>query len=159
MLLRGFLGLVCAAAFAVAPAYAQSPFQFSDVPDQSGPALIAADQMTYASDGETITAIGDVTIVQGARALSADQVTYEVAADRIIATGSVTLIEPGGETLNANRVERRSEVVAAAAAGETAERSAFLFLMSRGTIKYGVHKSQSVRWASPFGTGMFMSQF
>ena len=110
MLLRGFLGLVCAAAFAVAPAYAQSPFQFSDVPDQSGPALIAADQMTYASDGETITAIGDVTIVQGARALSADQVRYEVAADRIIATGSVTLIEPGGETLHADRVELTNQL-------------------------------------------------
>jgi len=105
MFLRGILGLVCAAAFAAAPAYAQSPFQFSNAPDQSAPAVIAADQMTYASDTETITAIGNVTIVQGARALSADQITYQVADDRIIATGSVTLSEPGGETLHADRVE------------------------------------------------------
>jgi LPS-assembly protein len=91
--------------FAAAPAYAQSPFQFSNAPDQSAPAVIAADQMTYASDTETITAIGNVTIVQGARALSADQITYQVADDRIIATGSVTLSEPGGETLHADRVE------------------------------------------------------
>ena len=115
MLIRVFLWLVCAAAFAAAPAHAQSPFQFSDAPDQAAPALIAADQMTYASDGETITATGDVTIVQGARALSADAITYEVAADRIVATGNVTLIEPGGEVLYADRVELTDQLKRAVA--------------------------------------------
>lgn len=115
MLLKGLQRLVLAVALVVTPALAQSPFQFSDAPNEAAPALIAADEMTYAADGETVTAKGNVTVVQGARALSADIITYEVAADKIIATGNVTLIEPGGEVLRATRVELTDQLKRATA--------------------------------------------
>lgn len=98
---------VCAglwAALAWAPAVAQSPFGFSEAPNDA-PALIDAREIVYDDARQVVTAIGDVVVVQGARALSAGRIDYFIAEDRVSATGGVTLLEPGGEVLKADSVE------------------------------------------------------
>jgi len=96
-LLAGFV-------FAAAPAAAQSPFGFSDAPDDS-PALIDAESIVYDRSRDMVVAEGAVTVVQGARALSAERIEFFISEDRIVASGGVTLLEPGGEVVRAERAE------------------------------------------------------
>jgi len=67
--------------------------------------LFRADSVEHDRSLGTVTARGNVEIVQGDRILRADLVSYNQRADLLTATGNVTLMEPTGEVVFADHVE------------------------------------------------------
>lgn len=92
----------CAAPFALAQV---NPQELKETPVR-----LQADQITYDQNLSTVTASGNVEIVQGERTLLADQVTYNQAIDQVTASGNVVLQEPTGEVLFADYMELRNEL-------------------------------------------------
>lgn len=73
--------------------------------DESKPALITADSVTYNEATGIVTAKGSVEISQSQRVLVADSVSYDVATDVVTASGNVALLEPTGEVLFSDYAE------------------------------------------------------
>jgi LPS-assembly protein len=69
-----------------------------------GPVLLLADEVEYDSKTHVVTATGNVEVTRGERRLLADVLRYYQDADRMEAEGNVALVEPGGDTLFADRV-------------------------------------------------------
>ncbi len=74
--------------FAAIPSYAQ---------DKEPPVDLQADSLTHDENGQSVTALGDVVLMQGERTLKADKVVYNIGEDTVIATGSVELIDANGD--------------------------------------------------------------
>ena len=70
-----------------------------------GPVLFKADSLSHDRVRDTVTARGNVEIVQGDRILRADEVVYQRKADRVSAKGNVTILEPSGEVVFADTME------------------------------------------------------
>ena len=100
------LGLACFLGLCALEADAQ---QTADAPEPSGAftgdVLMAADEVFYDEDTDTITASGNVEFAQGGRVLRADHVRYQRSEDVVTASGDVALVEPSGEVLFADSVE------------------------------------------------------
>lgn len=71
----------------------------------STPALIKADTITYDSEKEIATAIGNVEITQGSRIMIADTLSYDKKNNIVHAIGHVSLLEPNGTVIFADNVE------------------------------------------------------
>ena len=99
-MLRGLLLAVLAILALAAPVAAQEKPAAKEPPY-----LISADALNYDEELGTITARGNVEIVQEKRILLADSVSYNQKTDTVSASGNVVLLEPGGEVLFANFVE------------------------------------------------------
>ena len=69
------------------------------------PILFRADQVRNEEKVGLIVATGNVEFVQGSRTLLADKVTYNQLEDTITATGNVTLLEPTGEVVFADHAD------------------------------------------------------
>jgi LPS-assembly protein len=69
-----------------------------------GPVLLLADEVAYDANTHVVTATGNVEVTRGERRLLADVLRYYQDADRMEAEGNVALVEPGGDTLFADRV-------------------------------------------------------
>ena len=67
--------------------------------------LLLADQVSYDAERHIISAEGHVDVSRGDRHLLADKLRYYQDTDRIEAEGNVTLLQPGGETLFADKAE------------------------------------------------------
>jgi len=65
--------------------------------DERMPVDIQADQMSRDEPSNTVSASGDVMIVQAGRILRADDVLYDLGADRVQADGNVVLNEENGD--------------------------------------------------------------
>lgn len=64
---------------------------------EAAPVDIQADAMSRDEQSNTVSASGDVVIVQAGRILRADEVLYDVSADRVRADGNVVLNEENGD--------------------------------------------------------------
>lgn len=81
-----------------------SPFP-SAQPDLSNPVDLQADYLTNDENTNTVTAFGNVMMMQDDRILRADEISYNTASDRVIARGHVVLNEPSGDIHTADEVE------------------------------------------------------
>ena len=70
----------------------------------AGPVLLFADEVQYDTKTHVVTATGNVEVTRGERRLLADVLRYYQDTDRMEAEGNVALVEPGGDTLFADRV-------------------------------------------------------
>ncbi len=78
--------------------------------DLNKPSLFNADEISYDQKSDTVTASGNVEIVQGERVLKADKVIYNVKADTVQALGNIVLLEPSGDVLFADKVNLSNEM-------------------------------------------------
>lgn len=72
--------------------------------------LFNADEISYDQKSDTVTASGNVEIVQGERVLKADRVIYNVKTDTVQAVGNIVLLEPSGDVLFAEKVNLSNEM-------------------------------------------------
>ena len=68
------------------------------------PVDLQADKMDYDETTKTVTASGNVILVQAGRILRADQITYSQAKDEVTASGYVVLNEPNGDIHTADKI-------------------------------------------------------
>lgn len=87
----------CLWLFASAPALAQAGGE--------QPVLLTAETLKYDQSLGTVTAEGDVELVQGGRTLLANLVSYSERDDKVIASGNVALMEVDGTVLFADYME------------------------------------------------------
>jgi len=73
-----------------------------------------ADGVAYDSQGETVTAEGNVLLRSGDQSVRADQVTWNRTSGQIVATGNVRLVDEDGNQLFTDRVELTDELRAGA---------------------------------------------
>ncbi len=89
------------------PAYAQSSRVESlqpDIPEDSK-MLLAANELVYNNDNETVVARGAVQINYGGYKLVAREVTYDQKTGRLKARGNIELIEPTGNRIYGDEME------------------------------------------------------
>ncbi len=74
------------------------------------PVDLTADHLEHDEVTQTITASGNVELVQAGRILRADQVRYELNTDRVMAKGNIILTEPNGDVHFAEEVKLSREM-------------------------------------------------
>ena len=74
-------------------------------PRADAPVSFRADSLTHSRDGNTLTAAGNVEMVQGGRVLRAQKVVYDRTADRVRASGDVVILDPEGDVFHADTLE------------------------------------------------------
>eukprot|EP01037_Dinobryon_pediforme_P024270 gene24270-26013_t len=67
--------------------------------------LVEADQSIYDKDSNTVTLIGRVQIYYKRNVLQAKKVIYYQSTNRVVAEGSVRLTEPGGNVIEASKLD------------------------------------------------------
>jgi len=72
---------------------------------ENAPVDLTADSVEHDETGQTVTARGNVELVQSGRILKADTIAYTLSTDAVRATGNVVLSEPTGDTYFADNVE------------------------------------------------------
>ncbi|MEO6582013.1 MAG: LPS assembly protein LptD [Sphingomicrobium sp.] len=83
----------------------ETPADTSAAPEDPAPVVnFSADQVSYASDGEMITATGAVRMSRDGNYLAADQVTWNRKTGEVRATGNVVVVNPQGDKLVGNNV-------------------------------------------------------
>ena len=82
-----------------------APFEDRMEFDKTAPVTINADSMHYDREAETVSAIGNVEVIQGGRVLLASLITYHQPSQRVMAKGSVNVLEPDGNHYTAEEVE------------------------------------------------------
>jgi len=73
-----------------------------------------ADSVAYDSDGDTVSAEGNVLLRSGDQSVRADQVSWNRTSGAIVATGNVRLVDEDGNQLFTDRVELTDELRAGA---------------------------------------------
>ncbi len=73
--------------------------------NSQSPVDLQADTLIHDENGQTVTASGDVILIQDGRTVKADTITYNLQADKVIATGSVEYTDITGDKHYADRVE------------------------------------------------------
>lgn len=107
----GFATALCALILAAPAAMAQgnliaSSVLATDVSDPAGNDLIIdADQVTYDSTNEILTAVGSVQLYYQGSTVDADLVSYNQRTGRVFASGNVNVIQPDGTVLRAENVD------------------------------------------------------
>lgn len=94
------LALAMLLCFLSGPALAR-PLDFND--DQ--PFDIAAKELTHDEEKQTVTASGQVEVVQGEKVLRADKIVYNLETDVVSAIGNVALVDETGDVHTAEYVE------------------------------------------------------
>ncbi|WP_169568760.1 LPS-assembly protein LptD [Sneathiella limimaris] len=108
--MKQFLSILLASTFFSVPAVVAqvtSPVPTIDLEKES---IFNADEILYDQSSDTVTASGNVEIVQGNRVLKADRVIYNVNADTVQAQGNIVLLEPSGDVLFADKVTLSNEL-------------------------------------------------
>lgn len=80
-----------------------------DDPVSNAPVDLQADTMEHDEAAQTVTASGDVMLVQSGRIFRADQIVYYLKEDRVIASGHVVLNEESGDIHYSEEVELKNE--------------------------------------------------
>ena len=96
--------------FVMASAWSQSAFDAEKVVSKDNPVDFEADSLTHDEESQTITASGNVELVQAGRILQADQVTYNLTSDTVRAKGNVVLTDSNGDVYFAEDVELRDSM-------------------------------------------------
>lgn len=76
-----------------AGAWAETPL----APSRNAPVDVSARTVAHDDAAQTLTASGDVEIVQDGRILKAEEVVYDLAADKVVARGNVVLTDTNGD--------------------------------------------------------------
>jgi len=74
-------------------------------PQEEQPVDLSAQSLQMDQDGQIVTALGNVELIQAGRVLTADKVSYNLKTDQVRATGNVILKEIDGTVYNADDVE------------------------------------------------------
>lgn len=80
-----------------------------DKPVSNAPVDLQADTMEHDEASQTVTASGNVMLVQSGRIFRADQIVYYLKEDRVIASGHVVLNEESGDIHYSEEVELHNE--------------------------------------------------
>ncbi|HEY5337994.1 MAG TPA: LPS assembly protein LptD [Rhizomicrobium sp.] len=92
--------LTTALLFAGADVYAaKMPGGNSLLGPRGGDVLMKADNVTYDTTNQFVTASGHVEIDHNDRIMTADTVTYDKATDTVVATGNVMMMSPNGDVV------------------------------------------------------------
>lgn len=78
------------------PSYAQN---------KSDPVDLQADKLEHDQSGQTVTASGNVILIQAGRTVKADKIIYNLTQDTVIATGDVEFIDVNGDKHYAQKTE------------------------------------------------------
>ncbi len=83
-----------------------APFHYVSAQGLSkGPVDLQADKLVHDDNGKSVTASGNVVLIQGGRTVSADEIVYNFKEDTVIATGNVIFTEANGDKHYANKAE------------------------------------------------------
>lgn len=82
----------------------------AETSSDSKPVDLSADRLEHDETGQTITAAGNVEMIQAGRILKADAITYNLATDTVTATGNIILNEPNGDIHFADSVTLNTEM-------------------------------------------------
>lgn len=95
--------------FAQEPSLNPQPVSMAEEPDKKGdknaPVDLQADSLSHDDAAQTITASGDVVLIQSGRTVKADKVVYFLKEDRAVASGNVEFTDVTGDKHYANNVE------------------------------------------------------
>lgn len=106
-----FLIVTLAAAFLTTGAsfgYAEPPPAKQVLRDM--PVNFTAQSLSHDDDNQTVTALGDVELVQGEQILRADKVVYNLAEDKVTAIGNVSLLDERGDVFFVEYVELHNKM-------------------------------------------------
>jgi LPS-assembly protein len=92
----------------VSAGYAVNPFSTKN--DYNAPVNFSAKALSHDEDKQTVTALGDVELVQGEQILRADKMVYYLADDRVEAIGNVSLLDASGDVHFAEYVELHNKL-------------------------------------------------
>lgn len=81
------------------------PMQSFGASSTNDPVDFTADRLQHDEDKQTVTAIGNVELIQSERVLKADKMIYNLSTDVVIAEGHVVLMEPNGDVHFADKVQ------------------------------------------------------
>jgi LPS-assembly protein len=84
------------------PAFAQD--EPASPPGESREVDFSANALTYDSEGDVVTATGDVRMVSEGNNLRADTVTWNRVSGEVKAEGNVRIVNPGGDTVYGDSV-------------------------------------------------------
>lgn len=128
------LALIAAAVPVAAQSVDPLPIPAFDDVDAQGEIIdFEAQQLTYDSERDLVTARGDVLLSSGDRSVRADEVSWDRAAGSIIASGNVRLVDESGNQLFTEQIELNDQfetgamtdlLIALRAGGRMAARSA-----------------------------------
>lgn len=76
----------------------------------NAPVDLEADNIIHDEDAQTVTAMGNVEMVQGGRILKADTVSYNLQTEIVHASGNVILSEADGTTYFADNVDLKKDM-------------------------------------------------
>ncbi|MFC0588138.1 LPS-assembly protein LptD [Novosphingobium aquiterrae] len=74
-----------------------------------GPIGFEADGVSYDSNGDTVTAFGNVILRRGDQSMRADQVVWNRSTGKILATGNIRFVDPDGNQLFSESLELTDE--------------------------------------------------
>lgn len=86
----------------------------STAANQPAEVRFESDRVTYASDAETVTAIGNVVLRRAEQTVRADVVTWDRKTGVIEASGNIRFVDEGGNVLYTDKVELTDELKAGA---------------------------------------------
>jgi LPS-assembly protein len=89
-------------------AVSSAPLIASDT--NAEPVNFTAKTLSHDDEKQTVTATGDVELVQGDRILRADKMVYYLSEDRVTAIGNVSLLDERGDVSFAEYVELRNKM-------------------------------------------------
>ena len=90
-------------AMAVLVAFSAVSAPFED--GNNAPVNFQAKQLSHDDQNQTVTAIGDVELIQGSKILRADKMVYNLATDTVSAMGNVSLLDEDGSVHFAEYLE------------------------------------------------------
>ncbi|WP_106639307.1 LPS-assembly protein LptD [Allosphingosinicella vermicomposti] len=79
--------------------------EIAPVAEEAREVRFSADQLTYDTNSEIVTATGDVRMASEGNNLRANEVTWNRTSGAVIASGNVQLATPGGDRVYGDRVE------------------------------------------------------
>jgi len=85
-------------------------FDVDEPPDREAPSLLSADEVVYDKKLNMVIANGNVEISQDDRTVVADRITYNLDSGTVSASGDVTIIDPSGNVVFADYVELSSDL-------------------------------------------------
>ena len=106
---------------------------------KKAPVDLQADSLTHDETGQTITATGNVVLVQAGRTVKADKIVYHLKEDRAVAIGHVKFTDDTGDVHYADKVEFNDTLKEGFVTGlQTYLTDGSRFQAENGTHKQGV---------------------
>lgn len=108
------LGMVAAPSFAFAQDDGQVERSDAAPQEESAPVAFEADEVSYNSDSDVVTARGRVILRREGQMLQADTVSWNRQSGQIVASGNIELTDPDGNRLYSDSLELTDDLKAGA---------------------------------------------